>query len=214
MKNYLLLLLSLFILGCNNKKEEIQIQRVLKIHEGQFAFCGASASVPTGKKMMVQGIEFDEGCAICPVLEGPSIASLAMKGTGSLGKFNVKKNFKSPDGTDNTVWSFFWYFSSSDTIPHFNPKTKEWEMMAPVNRSFVIDMSSPSTSESNMFAMPCEIWKTENGILLSKCYGPLNQMALPLRRAFPTKDGQTSITAAPKGSPYPVGTPIPVNSNK
>ncbi len=57
--------------------------------------------------------------------------------------------------------------------------------------------------------MPCKIWKTENGILLSECYGPLNHMAVPLRKPFPTQDGQTSVTAAPVGAPYPVGTPIP-----
>ena len=85
-------------------------------------------------------------------------------------------------------------------------------MIPPVNRSFTIDMSSPSTSESDMFQMPCEIWKTENGILLSKCYGPLNHMAVPLRTPHPTQDGQTSVTAAPEGSPYPVGTPIPSNN--
>ena len=185
--------------------------RVLRIATGLFAFCGASAAVPTGKKMTVQGAEFDEGCAICPVLEGPSIYSLAMNGEGSLGEFDASDFKATPDGTDKTVWSLFWYFSPSDTIPQLNPETKQWEMMAPNNRKFVIDMSSPSTSESDMFQMPCEIWKTENGILLSKCYGPLNHMAVPLRKPFSTQDGQTSVTAAPEGSPYPVGTPIPTN---
>ena len=183
--------------------------RVLRIASGLFAFCGASASVPTGKKMTVQGVEFDEGCAVCPVLEGPSIYSLAMNGDGTLGEFDASDFKATPDGTDKTVWSLFWYFSPSDTIPQINPETKQWEMMAPNNRKFVIDMSNPATSESDMFQMPCEIWKTENGILLSKCYGPLNHMAVPLRKPFSTKDGQTSVTAAPEGSPYPVGTPIP-----
>ena len=186
--------------------------RVLRIATGLFAFCGASSAVPTGKKMTVQGVEFDEGCAVCPVLEGPSIYSLAMNGEGTLGEFDSSDFKATPDGTDKTVWSLFWYFSDEDSIPQFNTETKEWEMMPPVNRSFTIDMSSPSTSESDMFQMPCEIWKTENGILLSKCYGPLNHMAVPLRTPHPTKDGQTSVTAAPEGSPYPVGTPIPSNN--
>tara|TARA_R110000772_G_scaffold188246_1_gene299312 strand:- start:105 stop:1196 length:1092 start_codon:yes stop_codon:yes gene_type:complete len=183
-------------------------QRVLRIATGLFAFCGASAAVPTGKKMTVQGVEFDEGCAICPVLEGPSIYSLAMNGEGSLGEFDASDFKATPDGTDKTVWSLFWYYSSSDSIPQFNPDNKEWEIYSPVNRSFTIDMSSPSTSESDMFQMPCEIWKTENGILLSKCYGPLNHMALPLRRPISTENGQISITAAKEGFPYPVGTPV------
>jgi len=185
--------------------------RVLRIATGLFAFCGASSTVPTGKKMTVQGVEFDEGVAICPVLEGPSIYSLAMNGDGTLGEFDASDFKATPDGTDKTVWSLFWYFSDTDTIPQFNINTKEWELLPPVNRSFTIDMSSPSTSESDMFQMPCEIWKTENGILLSKCYGPLNHMAVPLRKPFSTQDGQTSVTAAPEGSPYPVGTPIPTN---
>jgi hypothetical protein len=184
--------------------------RVLKIHNGAFAFCGASAAKPTGKKIIIQGKEFDEGCAICPVLEGPSIYSLAMHGSGgTYGEFNAKDNFQTPDGTDKTVWSLFWYYGPTDTIPQFNIDSKQWEMMAPVNRKFTIDMSSPSTSESDMFQMPCKIWKVENGILLSECFGPLNHMAVPLRRPFETQDGQTSVTAAPEGSPYPVGTPIP-----
>jgi len=202
-----LLLLLIFLTGCVTEK---QPENVLRIHQGKFAFCGASSAIPTGKKIIIQGKEFDEGIAICPVLEGPSISSLAMYGdSGTYGKFNTKENFHTPDGTENTAWSLFWYFSDTDTIPQFNLDNKQWEMMAPVNRSFTIDMSSPSTSESDMFQMPCKIWKTENGILLSECYGPLNHMAVPLRKPFSTQDGQTSVTAAPVGAPYPVGTPIP-----
>jgi hypothetical protein len=58
---------------------------------------------------------------------------------------------------------------------------------------------------SNMFAMPCDVFDT-----LSKCYGPLNEAAVPLRTAIPVKTGMTSVTAAKEGFPYPVGTPIPV----
>ena len=160
-----LLLLLIFLTGCVTEK---QPENVLRIHQGKFAFCGASSAIPTGEKIIIQGKEFDEGIAICPVLEGPSISSLAMYGdSGTYGKFNTKENFHTPDGTENTAWSLFWYFSDTDTIPQFNLDTKQWEMMAPVNRKFTIDMSSPSTSESDMFQMPCEIWKTENGILLS-----------------------------------------------
>ena len=82
--------------------------------------------------------------------------------------------------------------------------------MHPVNRKFTIDMSKPSTSESNMFAMPGIIFDTtDTGIILAKVYGPLNESAIPLRKAVPVKNGQTAITAAKKGAPYPVGQPIP-----
>ena len=207
MKNLILLIATLVLFSCQTEKE---FEKVLRIHHGQFAFCGASSAVPTGKKVTIQGKEFDEGCAICPVLEGPSISSLAMYGEGSLGEFNAKDNFQTPDGTPSTVWSLFWYFSDSDTIPQFNPDTKQWELLPPLNREFTIDLSSPITSESDMFQMPCEIIDTlENGILLSKCYGPLNHMAVPLRKPYPTRDGQISVTAAKENTPYPVGTPIP-----
>jgi len=209
----LLLSITVFgmVLSCNPPvfSSRPQVGHELKIHKGAYAFCGASGAVPTGNKIIVQGVEFDEGCAICPVLDGPSIANLAMSGKGSLGKFNVKKNFQTPDGTDATVWSFFWYFSPMDTIPQFNPVTMEWEMLPPNNRKFIIDMSSPSTSESNMFAMPgIIIDTTDTGIILAKVYGPLNEAAVPLRRAIPVKNGMTSITAAKEGAPHPVGTPL------
>lgn len=205
--------------ACSDKKQETQIEvaqeneaGVLRIHEGKFAFCGASAAVPTGKKIVIQGVEYREGCAICPVLNGPSISNLAMYGNGGTwGDFNVATNFQTPDGTDNTVWSLFWYFDTTTVIPQFNPSNKQWELMSPVNRAFTIDMSKPATSESNMFAMPGVIFDTtETGIVLARVYGPLNEDAVPLRIAIPVKNGQTSVTAAKEGFPYPVGTPIPV----
>jgi len=213
-----LLIISTFI-GCTETEKEVKAledkeKGVLRIHEGQFAFCGASAAVPTGKTIVIQGVEFQEGCAICPVLSGPSISNLAMYGSGGTwGNFAVAGNFETPDGTDKTIWSLFWYFDTTTVIPQFNPANKQWEMMAPVNRAFVINMDDPATSESNMFAMPGEIFDTtETGIVLAKVYGPLNEDAVPLRKAIPVKNGQTSVTAAKKGFPYPVGTPIPVQS--
>jgi len=192
--------------------EDIKSDKIVKIHDGSFAFCGASGAIPTGGKIIVQGVEYDEGCAICPVLSGPSISNLAMEGfSETYGKFNVNEYFQSPDGTNNTVWSLFWYYDSTTTIPQFNPSTKEWEMMTPVNRAFVVNTDEPSTSESNMFAMPGIIFDTTStGIVLAKVYGPLNEAAVPLRKAIPVKTGMTSITAAKIGFPYPVGTPVPI----
>jgi hypothetical protein len=209
--------------ACSEKKHEAQIEvaqekeaGVLRIHEGAFAFCGASAAVPTGKTIVIQGVEYKEGFAICPVLNGPSISNLAMYGSGGTwGDFNVATAFQTPDGTDKTVWSLFWYFDTTTTIPQFNPLAKQWELMSPVNRAFVINMDDPATSESNMFAMPGVIFDTtETGIVLARVYGPLNEAAVPLRIAVPVKNGQTSVTAAKEGAPYPVGTPIPVMTEK
>lgn len=221
MKKFLLAITaSLLFFGCSDKeiKETTQDQStgeetVLRIHEGAFAFCGASGAVPTGKKIVIQGVEYDEGCAICPVLTGPSISNLAMYGSGGTwGDFNVEGNFQTPDGTNKTIWSLFWYFDSTTTVPQFNPETKKWEQMTPINRAFVVNTDSAHTSESNMFAMPGVIFDTtDNGIILAKVYGPLNEAAIPLRKAVPVKSGMTSVTAAKLKAPYPVGTPIPVD---
>ena len=129
---------------------------------------------------------------------------------GTWGEFNVKENPQTPDGTENTVWSFFWFFDSTDVVPQFNPQTKEWELMHPKNRKFKVDKSADSTSMSNMFAMPGVIFDTTStGIVLAKCYGPLNEAAVPLRKSIHVRDSMISVTAAKEGSPYPVGTPIP-----
>ena len=220
MKKLLLLIVitTTMLFSCNNNKteqvEDLKSDQAVKIHEGSFAFCGASGAIPTGKKIIVQGVEFDEGCSICPVLDGPSISNLAMEGiSGTYGKFNVSENFQTPDGTDKTIWSLFWYYDSTKVIPQFNPSSDEWELLPPVNRSFIVNLDSASTSESNMFAMPGVIFDTTStGIILAKVYGPLNEAAVPLRKAIPVKSGMTSITAAKEGFPYPVGTPVPVSN--
>jgi hypothetical protein len=219
MKKMSLIVVSLLtvLFSCNTQNEadqEVKVGEVVAIHQGSFAFCGASAAVPTGKKIMVQGVEYNEGCAICPVLTGPSLSNLAMQGvSGTYGKFNVGENPQTPDGTDKTVWSFFWYYDSTTTVPQFDPATKEWQLLPPVNRMFTINLDSPSTSESNMFAMPGIIFDTTaSGIVLAKVYGPLNEAAVPLRKAVPVESGMTSVTAAKEGFPYPVGTPIPISN--
>jgi hypothetical protein len=216
MKKSTLMVVGLLVMlfSCKTKTETVEdLSKIVKIHEGSFAFCGASGAIPTGKKIIVQGVEYNEGCAICPVLTGPSISNLAMEGvSGTYGKFNVNENFQTPDGTNKTVWSLFWYYDSTTTVPQFNPSSWKWELLPPVNRAFIINLDNPSTSESNMFAMPGVIFDTTStGIVLAKVYGPLNEAAVPLRKAIPVKSGMTSITAAKEGSPYPVGTPVPVS---
>ena len=58
--------------------------------------------------------------------------------------------------------------------------------------------------------MPCKVLpKKVNGVTLSKCYGPINEFAFPLRKAIRAVPGETSVTQAPLGATYPVGTIIP-----
>lgn len=191
MKKLLLKITSLLGL----KKNKTSVNRALKIYKGKFAFCGASGAEPTGNIITVQGRKFKEGRSVCPVMDGPSVANLKLVPNPSV----------SPDGTKDTVWSFFWYY---DEVP----QAPTWETLPTVNRSFVIG-DTPSTQMSNMFCMPCRIFKTVNGVELAECVGPLNELAFPLRKAIRAHEGQTSITQAPEGSPYPVGTVIPTTTD-
>ena len=191
MKKLLLKITSLLGL----KKNKTSVDRAVKIYKGKFAFCGASGAEPTGNIITVQGRKFKEGRSVCPVMDGPSIANLKLVPNPSV----------SPDGTKDTVWSFFWYY---DEVP----QAPTWETLPTVNRSFVIG-DTPSTQMSNMFCMPCRIFKTVNGVELAECVGPLNEMAVPLRRAIRVHPGQTSITQAPEGASYPVGTVIPTTTD-
>ena len=191
MKKLLLKITSLLGL----KKNKTSVDRAVKIYKGKFAFCGASGAEPTGNIITVQGRKFKEGRSVCPVMDGPSIANLKLVPNPSV----------SPDGTKDTVWSFFWYY---DEVP----QAPTWETLPTVNRSFVIG-DTPSTQMSNMFCMPCRIFKTVNGVELAECVGPLNELAFPLRKAIRAHEGQTSITQAPEGASYPVGTVIPTTTD-
>lgn len=165
--------------------------KALALVKGKFAFCGASGAELTGRTIEVQGKTFLEGKSICPVLDGVSLANLMLVGNPSI----------TPDSTNNTVWSYFWYFDSVAQAP-------TWERLPTVNRSFVI---TKTQGMSNMFCMPCKVLeKKVNGVTLAECYGPINEAAVPLRRALRVVDGETSITQAPVGATYPVGTIIPV----
>lgn len=167
-------------------------EKALVLVKGKFAFCGASGAVLTGRSIEVQGKKFLEGKSICPVLDGISLANTMLVGNPSI----------TPDSTDNTVWSYFWYLDSV-------PQSPTWDILPTVNRSFVV---SKKQGMSNMFCMPCKILKDKvNGVTLAECFGPINEAAVPLRRALRVVQGETSITQAPEGASYPVGTIIPVS---
>ena len=193
-KNYIMKnLIKDILISLKLKKPDTSFEKALRIVNGKFAFCGASGAVPTGRIIEVQGKKFKEGRSICPVMDGPSVASTAL----------VPDPTVTPDGTENTVWSYFWYY---DNVP----QAPTWETLPTVNRSFVIG-DEPSTQMSNMFCMPCRIVDEKNGVQLAECLGPLNELAIPLRRALRAHKGQTSITQAPEGAEYSVGTIIPSN---
>ena len=172
-------------------QEEPEPKKALVLVKGKFAFCGASGAELTGRTIEVQGKTFLEGKSICPVLNGVSLANLMLVGNPSI----------TPDSTNNTVWSYFWYLDSV-------PQAPTWDNLPTVNRSFVI---TKTQGMSNMFCMPCKVLKDKvNGVTLAECLGPINEAAIPLRRALRVVDGETSVTQAPVGATYPVGTIIPV----
>lgn len=166
-------------------------EKALVLVKGKFAFCGASGAELTGRTIEVQGKKFLEGKSICPVLDGISMANTMLVGNPSI----------TPDSTDKTVWSYFWYFDSV-------PQAPTWDLLPTVNRSFTV---TKTQGMSNMFCMPCKVLKDKvNGVTLAECYGAINEAAVPLRRALRVVEGETSITQAPEGASYPVGTIIPV----
>jgi hypothetical protein len=175
-----------------SNKSRVAYERALVVVEGKFAFCGASGAVPTGDTITVEGKQFLEGVAACPVLDGPSIANNILVPNPSV----------TPDSTDKTVWSYFWYYDSV-------PQAPTWEKLPTVNRTFTIT-NSPDSSMSNMWCMPCKILpKKVNGVTIANCYGPLNELAFPMRRAIRAVPGETAVTQAPIGATYSVGTIIP-----
>jgi len=172
-------------------QEEPEPQKALVLVKGKFAFCGASGAELTGRTIEVQGKTFLEGKSICPVLDGISLANAMLVGNPSI----------TPDSTDKTVWSYFWYLDSV-------PQAPTWDVLPTVNRSFVI---TKTQGMSNMFCMPCKVLEEKvNGVTLAECLGPINEAAIPLRRALRVVDGETSVTQAPVGATYPVGTIVPV----
>jgi len=175
-----------------SNKSRVAYEKALVVVEGKFAFCGASGAIPTGDTITVEGKQFLEGVAACPVLDGPSIANNILVPNPSI----------TPDSTDKTVWSYFWYYDSV-------PQAPTWEKLPTINRTFTI-ANTPDSSMSNMWCMPCKILpKKVNGVTIANCYGPLNELAFPMRRAIRAVPGETAVTQAPIGATFSVGTIIP-----
>jgi hypothetical protein len=187
----LVVLVSVIIL-VNKSKPENAHEKALVIVQGKFAFCGASGAKPTGDTITVEGKQFLEGVAACPVMDGFSIANNILVPNPSM----------TPDSTDKTVWSYFWYYDSV-------PQAPSWETLPTFNRTFTVG-NTPETSMSNMWCMPCKILPQRvNGVTIAECFGPLNELAFPMRRAIRALPGETSVTQAPVGATYSVGTIIP-----
>tara|TARA_R110000822_G_C15297369_1_gene491631 strand:+ start:19 stop:564 length:546 start_codon:yes stop_codon:yes gene_type:complete len=151
-----------------------------------FALCAASSAKPTGKNIIINGISFQEGVSVCPVITGKSV-----------GNRDMIKTCGTPKGK-NTVWSLF------STVMEY-PQAPTWAVVTAVPRTFIT--TAGAGGMSNQWSYPCVIRpKKVNGATLADCLGPLNESpwhgeVVPI--------GSTSLTAAPIGAEYPVGTNIP-----
>jgi hypothetical protein len=150
-----------------------------------FALCAASGATPTGKQIVVKGVTYQEGHSVCPVITGQSV-----------GNRDIIKTCGTPKGK-NTVWSLF-----STTLSY--PQAPDWKIVTAVPRTFIT--TEGTGGMSNQWSYPCTIRPQKvNGATLADCLGPLNESPW----GEPVPIGSTSLTAAPIGAPYPVGTSIP-----
>jgi len=161
----------------------------LHICKGQFAFCGASGTTPTGKDITVLGKTYKEGMSVCPVQTGSAVANFTL----------MQNSCAAPKGK---VWSLFASFSTV-------PQAPTWENLPTVTRTFVTT-SDANGGMSNMWSMLCDIQpKKVNGVTLANCYGPMNES--PWTNG-PIPFGSTVVTQAAEGSPNPVGGRVPAEA--
>lgn len=164
------------------------LAHTLGICQGEYALCAASPTTPTGKTMLIDGKVFREGMAICPVLDGISIANLDL----------MKGSCNSEPGK---IWSLFGIPPETEY-----PQAPTWDTVTATFRSFTIG-DTQSTGMSNMWSYPCLIQEVKvNGVTLASCYGPI--MESPWTNNH-VKQGELGFTQAPEGAIYPVGGNIP-----
>jgi hypothetical protein len=153
---------------------------------GKYALCAASPTTPTGKTIVINGVTFQEGVSVCPVLTGESIGNRGMI-----------KSCNPPKG-QNTVWSLF------STATEY-PQAPSWAVVKSQPRTFVT--TEGTGGMSNQWSYPCVIRpKQVNGATLADCLGPINES--PWNGAV-VPVGANVVTAAPIGSAYPVGGNLP-----
>jgi hypothetical protein len=158
----------------------------LMICHGQYALCAASPTTPTGKTIVINGVTFQEGLSVCPVLTGESY-----------GDRNLIGSCKPPKGK-NTVWSLF-----STEMEY--PQAPTWAVVKAQPRTFVTTHGNGGMA--NQWSYPCVIQpKKVNGATLADCLGPINES--PWNGAV-VPVGASVVTSAPVGSAYPVGGNLP-----
>ena len=158
----------------------------LLLCHGRYALCAASPTTPTDKTIVVNGVTFQQGVSVCPVLTGTSI-----------GDRNLIGSCKPPKGK-NTVWSLF------STEMNY-PQAPTWAVVKAQPRTFVT--TAGAGGMANQWSYPCVIRLHKvNGATLADCLGPINES--PWGGAV-VPVGSSVITSAPVGAAYPVGGNLP-----
>lgn len=172
------LLLLLALLSLNTQAH------TLAMCDGEYALCAASSTVANGNLITVNGKQFKEGVAVCPVLTGTAIANLDLMN----GSCNAPKG---------KVWSLF-----GVPVPATYPQAPSWNSVAPVTRSFTTELGQ-GKGMSNMWSFLCtKRAKPVNGVTLADCVGPINESPW---NADHVKPGTKAFTMAPLGAVDPVG---------
>ena len=159
---------------------------------GEFAFCGASSALPTGKTITVNTptgtAQFNEAIAQCPVMNGPAIADV-------LGG-NMKGSCEA--SAPNHVWSLFATYSQ---VPA-QWATPAWSVTSVTPRIYI---SGSDSNFSQMFSFDCVKTRKVNNVQIADCFGPINENL----RGDPVPAGTQMLTEAPVGSILPVSGPLP-----
>jgi len=165
----------------------ISYSGTLGVCHGEYALCAASSTEPTGRTMVVNGKTYAEGKAVCPVLNGDSVADLNLM-NGSC------------DAPAGKVWSLF--------SPQSNyPQAPTWAVAPAQFRSFTTSRTKGG-GMSNMWSFLCDKQpKQVNGVTLADCYGPINESPWNDRHV---PAGVTAFTQAPVGAVNPVGGNMPI----
>jgi hypothetical protein len=162
----------------------VHAEPALIMCDGQYALCAASPTTPTNKTMVINGVTFQEGVSVCPVLNGKAV-----------GDRNLIGSCKPPKGK---IWSLF-----STQMEY--PQAPTWAVVKATPRVFVT--TAGTGGMANQWSYPCIVRpKKVNGATLADCLGPLNES--PFGGAV-VPVGASVLTSAPVGSAYPVGGNLP-----
>ena len=193
---FVLLLITALMLAANASMAAAPTSGVdIKICPQKFALCAASTCKPTGKKINVMGQEFDEVKCDCPVLDGPSVANVALM------------NGSCKDPGKGQVWSLY---APKSAYPQ---KQAGWAV-APAQFQ-TCKAGVPNTGFANCWSFPCNNVRQVKAVdgttaTIASCHCPANESPVNNGPVPPGTDYATQAgmgQAEPSCSEMPVGGP-------